>query len=106
MLMLQPIQANFLSFLPGLGVFDKFPFSFVLMLKKVLPREDFKELILQYLDDLYRFAMSLCHNQADAEDLVSDTVLKAIENNGKLNDKTKAKQWLFRILSNQFIDQK
>lgn len=71
------------------------------------PREDeFKKAILNYVDDLYRFAMSISHNVTTAEDLVSETVLKALENRNKLKDKTKLKQWMLRMVANSFIDER
>nr|MDQ3099760.1 sigma-70 family RNA polymerase sigma factor [Bacteroidota bacterium] len=49
------------------------------------------------------FELPLCKNNFDADDLVSETILQAFENFHKLKDESKAKQWLFRILHNQFI---
>ncbi|HXH20308.1 MAG TPA: sigma-70 family RNA polymerase sigma factor [Chitinophagales bacterium] len=94
------------SVLSNLSVFDNFHLPIKSMSGKVAKHDEQKKFILNYLDDLYRYAMSLCHNQTDAEDLVSNTVLKAIESAENLHDKTKVKPWLFRILSNQFIDQR
>ena len=37
----------------------------------------FRDGALQYLDGLYGYAMTLTHNQAEAEDLVQDTYLRA-----------------------------
>ncbi len=88
------------------GDFDKLYPALKTVKSKVSKHDDLKKSILDCLDDLYRFALSLSHNSTDAEDLVSETVLKAIENISKLNDKTKMKQWLFRILSHKFIDQR
>ena len=68
--------------------------------------DDFKKAILNCLDDLHRFALSICHDKENAEDLVSETVLKALENRNKFNDKTKLKQWMLRVLSNSFIDER
>src|SRR4030095_13688795 len=59
--------------------------------------------ILQNVSGLKRFAFSLCKNDFDADDLVSETVLKAFENFHRLKDHSKIKQWLFRILNNHFI---
>lgn len=63
----------------------------------------FTRLVLTHVTALKRFALSLCKNEADADDLVSDTVLKAFEKFYLLRDSGKVKQWLFRILNNQFI---
>ncbi len=63
----------------------------------------FTRLVLTHLTALKRFALSLCKNESDADDLVSDTVLKAFEKFHALREPGKVKQWLFRILNNQFI---
>ena len=62
----------------------------------------FTEKVLQHADGLKRFALSLCHNEHNAEDLVSETVLRAYENFSGLKDHSKLKSWLYRILYNQF----
>jgi len=59
--------------------------------------------VLNHFSALNRFALSLCNNKFDADDLVSETILKAYENFGRVKDESKIKQWLFRILNNQFI---
>lgn len=66
-------------------------------------QQEFKSLVLPYLDELLRMAYHLCHVQCDAEDLVMETITKACEHFHRLRDKTKVKSWLFRILSNAFI---
>lgn len=63
----------------------------------------FTQLVLTHVASLKRFAMSLCKNSDEADELVSDTVLKAYEKFHLLRDLGKLKQWLFRILNNQFI---
>ena len=63
----------------------------------------FTEEILKHADGLKRFAISLCHNEHNAEDLVSETVLKAYENISALKDHSKLKAWLYKILYNQFV---
>jgi len=63
----------------------------------------FSAIILTMVGSLNRFAFSLCKNNFDADDLVSETILKAYENFSRLKDESKIKQWLFRILNNQFI---
>ena len=66
-------------------------------------REELKHLVLPLLDDLERFALSLCHREDLAEELVAATIASACESFSQLRDTTKAKQWLFRILSNKFL---
>jgi RNA polymerase sigma-70 factor (ECF subfamily) len=63
----------------------------------------FVEIILSHAVELRRFAISLCRNEFDADDLVAETVMKAYESYAKLRDKSKVKQWLFRILANKYI---
>lgn len=67
--------------------------------------DDFKNTLLRGMDDLYRYALSISHHTTQAEDLVSDTVLKALENKEKLKDPSRQKQWMLRMITNSFIDQ-
>lgn len=66
-------------------------------------REELKRLLLPLLDDLERFALSLCSREDLAEELVAATIASACESFNSLRDTTKVKQWLFRILSNKFL---
>lgn len=50
--------------------------------------------------DLYRFALCLMKNKQDAEDVVSEAVLKAYENIRSLKDKDAFKSWIFTITAN------
>lgn len=59
---------------------------------------------LEYLDALYRTALRLTRNEADAEDLVQETYLKAIRFQDKFRPGTNLRAWLFRILTNTFIN--
>lgn len=63
----------------------------------------FSEIAIKYAGALRRFALSLCGNEFDADDLVSETIIKAYENLRSLKDRNKLRQWLFRILNNTFI---
>jgi len=66
-------------------------------------KKRFSNIVLKHFSALNRFAFSLCKNNFDADDLVLETILKAYENFTRLKDESKTKQWLFRILNNQFI---
>lgn len=57
------------------------------------------------LDALYGAAMRLARNRADAEDLVAETVVKALSNCDSLKDRRCFRAWVFRILNNEFISQ-
>ena len=55
---------------------------------------------LSYLDSLYGTALRLTRRQADAEDLVQDTYLKAFRASSQFQRGTNLKAWLFTILHN------
>jgi RNA polymerase sigma-70 factor (ECF subfamily) len=63
----------------------------------------FRGEIERLMDRLYGTALRLTRNPADAEDLVSDTVMKAWTSLGKLADRQAFQKWLFRIMTNTFI---
>jgi RNA polymerase sigma-70 factor (ECF subfamily) len=56
------------------------------------------------LPRLRRFALSLTGNQADADDLVQDTVERALRNLHRWESGTRLDSWMFRIAQNLFID--
>ena len=51
--------------------------------------------------DFFRFAKSILRNDDDAMDAVSEAILKAYVNLGKLRDREKFKAWMMRILANE-----
>jgi RNA polymerase sigma-70 factor (ECF subfamily) len=53
---------------------------------------------------LYRIAYSWCHDAALADDLVQDTIYKAIKNAARLRDIETIDTWLYRILFNCWQD--
>src|SRR5258708_19552166 len=55
---------------------------------------------LALVDSLYRTALRLSHNRADAEDLVQDTYLKAFRAADQFEPGTNLRAWLFTILHN------
>ena len=59
---------------------------------------------LQYLDPLYGAALRMTRNPADAEDLVQETYMKAFAAFDSFTDGTNLKAWLFRILTNTYIN--
>jgi RNA polymerase sigma-70 factor (ECF subfamily) len=54
---------------------------------------------------LRAFAWSLCHNGADADDLVQDTLIKAWSNRDRFEPGTNLRAWLFTILRNTYYTQ-
>jgi RNA polymerase sigma-70 factor, ECF subfamily len=59
---------------------------------------------LPYLDQLYGGALRMTRNPADAEDLVQETFIKAYSAFHQYRDGTNIKAWLFRILTNTYIN--
>src|SRR5678815_4277292 len=57
-----------------------------------------------HLDALYAVACKLTRNPSEAEDLVQDTMLKAMRAREQFHAGTNLKAWLFRILTNTFIN--
>ena len=59
---------------------------------------------LPFLDQLYAAAMRMTRNPADAEDLVQETFLKAFAAFHQFEEGTNLKAWLYRILTNTYIN--
>jgi RNA polymerase sigma-70 factor (ECF subfamily) len=59
---------------------------------------------LVHMDALYGVALRMTKNERDAEDLVQDTFLKAYTHFAKYREGTNCKAWLFKILTNTFIN--
>jgi RNA polymerase sigma-70 factor (ECF subfamily) len=66
--------------------------------------ERFERDALQYLDQLYAAGLRMTRNPADAEDLVQETFAKAFGSFHQFNPGTNLKAWLYRILTNTFIN--
>lgn len=59
---------------------------------------NFEELVEQFSEPLFRFALSLARSAMDAEDLVQQTFLAWAEKGHQLQDGSKVKSWLFTTL--------
>ena len=59
---------------------------------------------LPFLDQLYSAAMRMTRNPSDAEDLVQETFAKAYSSFHQFKEGTNLKAWLYRILTNTFIN--
>jgi RNA polymerase sigma-70 factor, ECF subfamily len=64
----------------------------------------FEQQALPYLDQLYAAAMRMTRNPSDAEDLVQETFAKAFGAFHQFQEGTNLKAWLYRILTNTFIN--
>ena len=69
-----------------------------------MANDTFETDALAYLDALYRTALRMTRSEADAEDLVQETYIKALRFREQFTPGTNLKAWLFRILTNTFIN--
>ena len=67
-------------------------------------RREFEQLALPHLDGLYAAALRLTRNEREADDLVQDGVLRAYRFFDRFERGTNVKAWLFKILTNTFIN--
>ncbi len=67
-------------------------------------RERFERDALQYVDQLYSAAMRMARNPSDAEDLVQEAYTKAYSAFHQYKPGTNLKAWLYRILTNTYIN--
>src|SRR4029453_13442059 len=66
----------------------------------------FSQAALEHLDSLYGYALTLTHDQTEAEDLVQETYLRAVRAFGQLVPNSNLKAWLFVIMRNAWLNQK
>jgi RNA polymerase sigma-70 factor, ECF subfamily len=67
-------------------------------------KDSFSEEALTHLDAMYGVACKLTRNPTEAEDLVQDAFVKAMRARQQFHVGTNLKAWLFRILTNTFIN--
>lgn len=67
-------------------------------------REAFAREAVPHVDALYATAIRLTRNEGDAEDLIQETMLKAYRYFDKYEQGTNCKAWLFKIMTNTFIN--
>ena len=65
---------------------------------------DFQKEVLPLRGDLLALALRYTRNRSDAEDLVQDTLTRAFSAWDRFEPGTNCKAWLFRILTNSFIN--
>ncbi len=69
-----------------------------------LPHREFESEAIGHASSLYAVALRMTRRQADAEDLVQDTLLKAMRARNQFQVGTNLRAWLLRILTNTFIN--
>lgn len=62
---------------------------------------NFDQELTNHYKELFAFAMKLTHNREDAQDLVQDTIARAIESRAQFTTGTTLRPWLFTILRNR-----
>lgn len=67
-------------------------------------RERFEQDVVPLLSSLYGAALRLTRDRTDAEDLVQETYLRAFRGFAGFQEGTNLKAWLYRILTNSFIN--
>ncbi len=68
--------------------------------------ESFDKEILTHVNSLYTFGYWLTHDADDAKDLMQETLIKAYKYYSYYEEGTNAKSWLFRIMKNNFLNDK
>ncbi|MBK6881075.1 MAG: sigma-70 family RNA polymerase sigma factor [Elusimicrobia bacterium] len=68
-------------------------------------RAEFKEKALPLLDELYGVALRMARNPQSAEDLVAETYARAWKNLDRFQAGTNIRAWLYRIMTNAFINE-
>ena len=61
-------------------------------------------MVVENLDGLYGYAMVLTRNHAEAEDLVQETFVRAIQAMGRLQTGSNVRGWLFTIMRNVWLN--
>jgi RNA polymerase sigma-70 factor, ECF subfamily len=67
-------------------------------------RTEFAKQAMQFAPQLYSSALRMTRNAADAEDLIQETYLRAYRGYNNFEEGTNLRAWLFRILTNTYIN--
>ncbi len=94
-----PVSSDAISIYEGVGPVSK-------TAEETLEQrsERFERDVMPYLDQLYSAALRMTRNPADAEDLLQETFAKAFASFHQFQVGTNLKAWLYRILTNTFIN--
>ena len=63
---------------------------------------DFEKIYTEYFSDVYKYVLSLCRNEATAEEITQETFFKAMRHIDKFNGTCKLYVWLCQIAKNTF----
>lgn len=67
---------------------------------RVAPDRPFADVVHEHLDRLYGYCVHLCGDRTDAEDLLQETLIRAMRSYDGLRDPQAAKTWMFTIATN------
>lgn len=67
-------------------------------------KKEFDEICRLYASDVYRFPLKLCQNEAIAQDILQDNMLKAINSADKFKENCSVKTWLCTIAKNEYYN--
>ena len=81
-----------------------FNFGYVKIKQEAMSTIEFNRLIVSHQQFLNQLAMKLTKSVDDAEDLLQDTLFKALKNKDKYQEGTNLKGWLYTIMKNTFIN--
>lgn len=74
------------------------------VLNRLYKNREMRKTLEESRGRLYRIAYSWCHNAALADDLVQETLTKALKHSDQLRDPNTIKSWLYKILTNCWRD--
>lgn len=64
---------------------------------------DFENIYTEYFSDVYKYVLSLCRNEATAEEITQETFFKAMRHIDKFNGNCKLYVWLCQIAKNTYF---
>lgn len=67
-------------------------------------KEELDEIYRLYAADVYRFVLRLCRNETLAEDILQDTMLKAVMQIDKFQGRCSLRTWLCTIARNEYLN--
>ena len=62
---------------------------------------ELERIVQQYKDTVWRIALSITHNHADAEDIFQDVFVKLVESIGKIQNEEHLRAWLIKVTVNR-----
>jgi len=70
---------------------------------KPVPAQRIEEIFQQYKDKVYRLAISITHNDSDAQDILQNTFIKIIGNLKNFRGESKISTWIYKIAYNESL---